>query len=107
MLRKVVAYNKREHENVKNEHLVMIWNCYHFYKHNIKFTRNYNTFKNSYLFKNDEQKLSCNRTTTSIYYNKLPKKRFKIHSYEIENWGKWHVQSFSKVIVLAHYISFT
>jgi hypothetical protein len=30
----------------------MIWNCYHFYKQNIEFTRNQNTLKNSYVLKN-------------------------------------------------------
>jgi hypothetical protein len=34
----------------------MIWNCYHFYKQNIEFTRDQDIFKNSYLFKNDKQK---------------------------------------------------
>jgi hypothetical protein len=29
----------------------MIRNCYHFYKQNNEFTRNQDTFKNSYLFK--------------------------------------------------------
>ncbi len=30
MLRKVVVYYTRKHENVKNEFLVMIWNCFIF-----------------------------------------------------------------------------
>jgi hypothetical protein len=38
---------------------IMIWNCYHFYKQNIKFTRNQDNLKNSHLFKNDKQK-KCN-----------------------------------------------
>jgi hypothetical protein len=32
VLRKVVAYYKIKHKNVKNEFLVVIWNCYHIYK---------------------------------------------------------------------------
>jgi hypothetical protein len=52
----------------------MIWNCYHFYKHNTKLTKNQNIFKNSNLFKNDKQKnILCTMTTISIYYNKLQK----------------------------------
>ncbi len=34
----------------------MIWIFFHFYKQNIEFTRNQETFKNSNLFKNDKQK---------------------------------------------------
>jgi hypothetical protein len=36
--------------------LVMIWNYYHFKKHNIEVTKYLHTFKFSYLFKNDKQK---------------------------------------------------
>ncbi len=56
VLRKVVAYYKNKHKILKNEILVMIWNCYYFSKQNVEFTRNQNTFKNSHLFKNDKQK---------------------------------------------------
>jgi hypothetical protein len=34
----------------------MILNYYHFKRWNIKFTRNYDTFNNSHLFKSDEEK---------------------------------------------------
>jgi hypothetical protein len=34
----------------------MIWNYYHFYRQNNKFIRIQDTFKNSYLLKNDEEK---------------------------------------------------
>ncbi len=54
-LRKVVAYYKRKRKNVKKWNLVMIWNSYHFYKYTIKFTRNNDTFKNSFLFENDKK----------------------------------------------------
>jgi hypothetical protein len=36
--------------------MVMIWNYHHFQMQNTKFTRNQDTFKNSYLLKNDEEK---------------------------------------------------
>jgi hypothetical protein len=40
----------------------------------IEFTKNHDTFKFSYLLKNDEEKnISCIWTTISIYYNKLQK----------------------------------
>jgi len=34
----------------KQKKLVTIWNYYHLKRWNTKFTRNYDTFKNSYLF---------------------------------------------------------
>jgi len=34
----------------------MIWNYYHFERWNIEFIRDQDTFKNSYLLKNDEKK---------------------------------------------------
>jgi hypothetical protein len=56
----------------------MILNYYHLKICNTKFTRNYDTFKNSYLLKNDEEKnMSYTWTTISIYYNKLQKKMFQ------------------------------
>jgi hypothetical protein len=62
--KKIIACYKRKHKNVQNKLLVTIWNCYPFYKQNIEFTRNHDTFKNSYLFKNDKQKnMSCTRIT--------------------------------------------
>jgi hypothetical protein len=107
VLRKIVAYYKNKTENVKNEFLVMIWNCYHFYKQNIEFTRNQVTFKNSHLFKNDKQKnMSHIGTTISIYHNKLQKNCSKIHSYEKDFFWEKDMQSFSKVIILAHFILF-
>jgi len=61
----------------------------HFYKQNIEFTRNQDTFKNSHLFKNDKQKnMSCIGTTISIYHNKLQENCSKIHSYEKKKFGK-------------------
>jgi hypothetical protein len=39
VLRKVVAYYKRKHINANNEFLVMILNCYHFYKQNTNLQR--------------------------------------------------------------------
>jgi hypothetical protein len=73
----------------------MIWNYNHLKKWNTEFTRNQDTFKNSYLLKNDKEKnISCTWTTISIHYNKLQKKSFKIHSYEKVFFGKKHVVLF-------------
>ncbi len=60
-----------------------------------------------YLCINDEEKnMSCTWTTIKNYYNKLQKNCFKIHSYEKNSFGKKDIQSFSKIIMLAHCISF-
>ncbi len=76
LLRKVVAYYKRKHKNVKNDFLIIVGNFYYFYKQNTKFTRNWDTFKTS--LKNDKQKnMPCIGTTISIYYNKLQIKLFQ------------------------------
>jgi len=40
VLKKVVAYYKKKHKNVKNDFMVMIWNCYDFYEQNTEFIRN-------------------------------------------------------------------
>jgi hypothetical protein len=50
--------------------------------------------------------MSCTWTNINIYYNKLQKNCFKIHSYEKKSFGKKDILSFFKVIMLAHYISF-
>jgi hypothetical protein len=72
MLRKVVAYYTKKLKNIQNEFLVMIWNCYHFLKHNIEVTKYLHTFKFSYLFKNDKQKnRSCIGTIVNIFYKNL------------------------------------
>jgi hypothetical protein len=72
VLEKVVVYYERKHKNIKNVFLVVIWNCYHFYKKNLKFTKNQDTFKILCLFKNDKQKkMLCIGAPISIYYNKL------------------------------------
>jgi len=87
--------------------MVVIWNYYHFKKWNTAFTRNQDTFKFSYLFKNDKQKnMSWTWTTIYIYYNKFEKKNSKIHLYGKIVFGKTDMPSFSKVIMLAHYNSF-
>ncbi len=52
VLRKIVVCYTRRHKKFQNHFLVMIWNCYHFKKWNIEFTRNCHIFKKSYLFKN-------------------------------------------------------
>ncbi len=54
--KKFVAYCERKHKNVKNEFLVMILNCYHFYKNNTEFKMNEDTFKNSYILKSGGKK---------------------------------------------------
>jgi hypothetical protein len=51
------------------------------------------------------KKKSCIGTNISICYNNLQIIVFKIHSYE-KKFGKNDMQSFSKVIMLVHYISF-
>jgi hypothetical protein len=56
VLRKFDVYYTRKHKNVEKHKLVMIWNYYQFKRRNIKFTRNKENFKNSYLLKNDEEK---------------------------------------------------
>jgi hypothetical protein len=48
----------------------------------------------------------CNCRTISIYYKKLEKNCSKIHSYEKKKFGEKNIQSFSKIIMLAHYILF-
>jgi hypothetical protein len=58
------------------------------------FTRNQDTFKISYLFKNDEEKNLCTWTTISIYDNKLQKNCSKIHSYEKVFFDKKDMQFF-------------
>jgi hypothetical protein len=51
--------------------------------------------------------MSCTWTTISIYYNKLQKHCFKIHAYyEKKLFEKKNIQSFPKVIMLVHCISF-
>jgi len=45
-------------------------------------------------------------TNVSIYHNKLQKQNSQIHSYEKKNLGKNAMQSFSKVLMVVHYISF-
>jgi hypothetical protein len=50
--------------------------------------------------------MSCTLTTIRIYFNKLQKKSFKIHSYEKISFKKKDIHSFSKVIMLAYCISF-
>jgi hypothetical protein len=53
----------------------MIWNYYHFKRRNTEFTRNHETLKNSYLFKNDKEKKShVLGKNIKIYYKKLQKK---------------------------------
>jgi hypothetical protein len=50
----------------------MIWKYYHFKRRSIEFTKNKDTFKNSYILKNNEEKnMLCTWTTMNIYYNKL------------------------------------
>jgi hypothetical protein len=82
----------------------MIWNCYHFKRWNIEFTRNWFIFKNSYLFKN---KIKCH----------LPK---KLYAFFItickniiqkfirvkNNLGKKTCSPFFKVMSLACFILF-
>jgi S-adenosylmethionine:diacylglycerol 3-amino-3-carboxypropyl transferase len=75
----------------------MIWNYYHLKRWNIEFTRNHDIFKNSLLFKNDEEKnISCTWTTIGIYYNKLQKKLFQNSSiWKSFFWQKGHAIFFS------------
>ncbi len=50
--------------------------------------------------------MSCTRTIISNYYNKLPKEVPKF-IYMKKQFGKKDMQSFYKVILLAHCISFS
>jgi len=55
-----------------------------------------------------KKKLSCTWTTISIYYNKLQKNYFKIHSYEKKKkFEKKNVQSFFIVIPVGSFVMFT
>jgi hypothetical protein len=77
--------------------MVVIWNYYHFKKWNTEFTRNQDTFKFSYLFKNDKQKnMSWTWTTIYIYYNKFEKKKFKFICMEKLFLGKQTCNPFLK-----------
>jgi len=52
----------------------MIWNCYHFYKHNTKFTRNQDIFKNSiFIQKWFKKKHVMYWDNYKHYYKKLQK----------------------------------
>jgi len=56
VLRKVVVYHTRKHKNVKiNKNCCDLKLLSFKKKQNTEFTRNHDTFKNSYLFKNDEK----------------------------------------------------
>jgi hypothetical protein len=85
----------------------MIWNYYHFLRQNIEFTKNEDTFKNSYLFKNNEEKnMSCIWTTINIYYNNLKKKMFQnSFIWKSSFWQKGHAIFFSNN-PFGHCISF-
>jgi hypothetical protein len=66
----------------------MIWNDYHFLKQNIEIKENHDTFKFSYLLKNDEEKINVIIwTTIIIYYNKFHRKMFQ-NSFKWKKMGK-------------------
>jgi hypothetical protein len=78
--RRIVVYYTRKHKNLKNQMLVMIWNCYHLKRWNTKFTRNQFIFKNSYLFKKKchlpKQLYAFFITIWNIYIQKFIRMKF-------------------------------
>jgi len=68
----------KKHKNVKKIKNGYDLKLLSFLKTNTEFTRNQDTFKNSYLLKSNEEKnMSCTWTIISIYYNKLQKTLFQ------------------------------
>ncbi len=77
--------------------MVVFWNYCHFKKQNTEFTRNWDTFKNSYLVKNDKQK-KCHvfGQLYAFIITSCKKKNSKIHLYEKGFLGKMTCSLFFK-----------
>jgi hypothetical protein len=70
--------------------MIMIWNYYHLKYIYIECTSNYDIFKKSHLFKNDDEKdMSCTWTIINIDYNKLQKQLFQNSFIWKKNWEKY------------------